>query len=634
MSILNTPGFLDLAKSTLESAPEYISLFDGIHSVIVSRMAIWIYLTAFLSVVIKNISDPVLGGNSETRANQFLGVGLIAILLFPVKADTNGAQFLISKNGGPEENQQAMGYFLAKKLIKGYIYLAEMSYSSILQSGTAHFKIEPLIAMYQSDRVELIASAMQTGDILAPYANMRSMCSNTLDTIANSVEEGSQLTDEQLTVRMAASSLLNQNKIYLGYENTTEEIFESILSSNLDFDVIKEAFKKVDFTPAIGSLESVNVINPIWLKGELINATSYQVDTNEISKFMPSKLSLKEAGSKPFYGIDLVTNSNEAYQEGMSEYIEYINERANESLITDEVSSVLTDISAPLGVPSQEVAAKLIPIDCLSSIMIANIAYGQIGYAVGAPDIIFQENTSEEDIRNTNFISRMAAVELAMESVTQSYREHGESDIMRIIDKGLAIISTTSETVTKVKEGYEMDVIAPVIIASLILSIGFILCITPLILPISLLLPQGWEFLFQVGKLVLFALTSVVLMLFSMMYIENQIKSAVASWMALNTSIDMGALYVYDKGIMSSITSGEVRSAGSQTLASVVLAANESSKWLVTASLLISYGLFWDYKHLFMNFGSTTSLGNAYSKSLGKAIDGIGKAVRVLILRR
>lgn len=632
MSILNADGFVELAQKALENAPSYLNIFDESHWVIYNSLYMWGYVSLFLAYAVKWMRDASVAGDQTTKGQYLVGVSFAGLLLLPVSIEEDRRNLHgISKDDPVHE---AAIYHYGKIMVLNYLHGIGGAYKSLNETlehqRDRTLTSNGLVRLYQESKIQHINTLVGTEDVLRPYAEYKKFCSSK---ISDAIQlNGAKNGISRHSSQTALFALGISDKSWFGYEATLEKMIDTVgkddrtLSGELVIDALKETYS----LPELIGTGAYYLYNPAWVKAQMLNETrDWTYNTDGVPKYIPD--SGFSDGITESLDINIFTDYEKTemiqdFNAGYVEYRNYISRRINENYIDEEMNLELTSPGGPLSIASNESPLRLIPVDCASFAMIINMLFNGLGHAVGSAalfnksDSMVNANSSKADY----FVTRIGATGLALESILKSYKVDEGLGHNSWWDSLVSGVATISEAKDKIVEGYKMDVTAPILYAGCLMLIGFLLSVSLILITLSSWLPNGFTTVFNIVKLILFLMLVLTLAQFGIQYIDNQINQSVAAWMIANFGANPNAADGFQ--FTTDFTDSDVRALGSQSLSAVVLAANESSRVYIIASVIISYGIIFGFKNLLMpgNFKSSSlakNTGEAPQKITDKASD-------------
>ena len=658
MSIFSADGYIDIIEDAAASAGTIFQMFEQPHSIIFNTFVFIVFTVIFLSQFVKWWQDIYGNEDNQSKSEALTSGALILVLMTPATTES-GNTVSVSYKYGAE---------LITYTIETYTRAINTFFNRVISDDNN--SKSSFIKVYQKSKIQYLANELNIPNVKRAYDDYRYVCRN--DIYENnkltyeekedfghygSTDFGAYSTiKEMLTVRRAnriieAKTQFNISKFSNDQSNLAIDKLGINRGKEIDRSVIDAAYspdkiKDVDYILDIIADETLT-LEPrhpaayqipngsyIW-QGIARNEYNINIDLTNTPKYLKDTSVTAFKNATPKYEIissDVAEEMGDFFKEGYEEYTNWIEGQINKKGIDPIIRADLERDGYPLGQKSQNTPLQLVPIDCVSYAMISNIIQGQIGYGIGHSSVMSLDGdyNNHEVTDNTNFAARMAVVGLAQKALFTSYREPderkmegslfgGSDSVLIVTDSIRAGGSTLIEAVNKMEEGTQLDQSVPVFFYGMIMIAAFVLASLPIIIAAGGIGGFPIGIIVEATKLCIFVTLSLIIAQTGILFIDYNMIQTTNDYLAIHsmTGSHLGADYDIGSDTM-----------GTKSLAAIVLAASESTKYTIILGPIIAYGVVYDYKTLFASAGFSSSLGNANSKTSDIAFDQTKKSVK------
>jgi len=637
MALLNTDSYVELIQQISVTSENTLNGFDLFHAVIYGRFYMLGYAALFIGYLLKMGRDAAGMKDSVDLGNLAVMAGVVGLLILPVDYES------------PESGEQlkvAFGYKVAKSTfvdLLGYMASTSNDIVKSVYENESQSSYSPVLAMFQNTQVNSIVDAVGDPNVITPYHHYRSYCHSF-------VGQNTDLStgEQSLLGFNGESSLGKGDTLRYAYEVTRVNLGD-VLSSTRDFDEVVSSITSKQVVPEDLIGREYNIVNGAYLKAELSN------EKNSFKLYLPtgSMNIMAESGSNQFIAKFQSTGVNtdtapmyNAFKEGFAEYQEYLNNRLSE-YPNPELRAYLSEPGMPLSSEMNGGYLKLVPIDCISFAMIANLNVNQVTSAIGTSSLLTGDSIGQVNANEENgFLTRMIAVNLAMHTLSSSYRSHevNKEEEVGLFDRmghglknGFDTIKDLYVGGTEVKEkfieGYALDAQVPTVMMGLLLTAGLLIACLPIVLTTSFVLPDGSGIIINLIKLIIFLLASLILSMISLQFIDAQITQSVNEWLKANYNNEIPS-FMDSVSLPTSTASADIDSSllGSDALTAKLLAASEASKYAYFMGIAIAFSIVFDLKALLRmgsgGFGSVSRNSGKAPAEIAKTSQNIAKTYK------
>lgn len=632
----NNDSYIDLINDLATTSSQMLDGFDYMHSVVFQKFYLIAFLSLGIGAILKYGRHAVAMGDKISTGNYVITGTLLGLFLIPTNVESpNGETLVMSK-----------GYVETKKIVSSLLEYSTGLINSVVKNvyNLQHEKTySPALAMYQTASLDSILSKMGDPNLMGVYHDYRNSCK------AHVGQNRHLKAQEKEALGFGVESVFGEgDTLATAYDNKYYRVYK-FFSSNGEsqamrkFDSVTELVAGQHLIPQDFTSKSYSILNGAYLKASLINDDHKPGVVAEDA----GKLIRLESGNDQFRIVELedrdvigTSSISRSYTRGFEEYRNYLTQRISGQQ-NENLSAYLKDPGMPLDDSNSGAVLKLVPIDCVSFAMITNIIINQFAAATGSSTLFTNEPGKLDISDNVSFASRMLAVAMAQQTLKTGFADAARKQIdheeqsfyEKISDVGEDVVNfavgahaSYEETKNKIRESYEVDVAVPVVFSGIILVLGFFLTISPVILTISFVLPDGMGIGVSFVKIILFLGLSMVFGVVAIQFIDVQITQSVNVWLVAN-SRELPP-FGGDYDLASSLDFQNAKpipgDIGPASLSAKVLAASQASTYTYFIGLIISYGLVYDFRAYFRRSSGSSSLGSSNSKSVGNLMDKMG----------